>query len=167
MHILCPHCHNPIEVVKLDPREEIACPSCGSSFKLAGETSTTAWQSQGKKLGRFEILDTLGQGAFGTVYKARDTRLDRVVALKVPRAGNLGGSEDRDRFLREARSAAQLKHQSIVPLHEVGRDGDITYLVSDLVEGVTLADYLSAHSFTPKEAVDWSDGRADSQVHAS
>src|SRR5262245_53453643 len=130
MHILCPHCRNPIEVVKLHLSEEIACPSCGSSFKVATDTSTTAWQSAScQKLGRFEILDTLGRGAFGTVYKARDTQLDRVVAVKVPRAGNLGGEHDRARILREARSAAQLRHPSIVSLHEVGEEGDVAYLV--------------------------------------
>ena len=98
MHILCPHCRNPIEVVKLIPREEITCPSCGSSFRLETE-STTSWQRmRGQKLDKYELLDTVGQGAFGTVYKARDPELDRVVAVKVPRAGNLAGPHDLDRF---------------------------------------------------------------------
>src|SRR6516165_12830915 len=93
MHLLCPHCRNPIEVVKLNPREEITCPSCGSSFRLETE-STTSWQRKdGQKLGKYELLDTVGQGAFGTVYKARDPELDRVVAVKVPRAGNLASPE--------------------------------------------------------------------------
>src|SRR6266849_4375722 len=89
MHILCPHCRNLIEVVRLTPREEIACPSCGSSFHLETD-ATTAWEQRaGQKFGKFELLDAVGIGAFGTVYKARDPELDRVVALKVPRAGNL------------------------------------------------------------------------------
>jgi tRNA A-37 threonylcarbamoyl transferase component Bud32 len=144
MHILCPHCRNPIEVVKLNPREEITCPSCGSSFRLETE-STTSWQRKdGQKLGKYELLDTVGQGAFGTVYKARDPELDRVVAVKVPRAGNLAGPEELDRFLREARSVAQLRHPSIVPIHDVGQTDGVPYLVSDFVQGVTLADRLSA-----------------------
>ena len=86
MHILCPHCRNPIEVVKLNPHEEIACPSCGSSFRVESD-STTDWRGKGgQKLGKYVLLGTLSQGACGTVYKARDPELDRVVAVKVPRA---------------------------------------------------------------------------------
>jgi WD40 repeat protein len=144
MHILCPHCRNPIEVVKLSSREEITCPSCGSSFHLESD-STTGWvRGAGQKLGKFELIDVLGHGAFGTVYKARDPELDRTVALKVPRAGNLAGPQELDRFLREARSAAQLRHPSIVTVHDVGQVDGVPYLVSDFVEGVTLTDLVSA-----------------------
>jgi tRNA A-37 threonylcarbamoyl transferase component Bud32/DNA-binding beta-propeller fold protein YncE len=144
MLILCPHCRNPIELVRLNPREEIRCPSCGSSFRLESE-STTPWERRaGQKLGRFVLIDVVGQGAFGTVYKARDPELDRVVAIKVPRAGNLAGPHELDRFLREARSAAQLRHPGIVPVHEAAQSDGVPYLVSDFAEGVTLADLLSA-----------------------
>src|SRR5262245_62973798 len=136
MHILCPHCHNPIEVLKISAREEVACPSCGSSFRLETE-STTGWESvAGRKFGKFELLDTVGHGAFGTVHKARDPELDRLVAIKVPRAGNLAGPEELDRFLREARSVAQLRHPAIVSVHEVGQTDGVLFLVSDFVQGV-------------------------------
>jgi WD40 repeat protein/tRNA A-37 threonylcarbamoyl transferase component Bud32 len=105
------------------------------------------------RLGRFEILLSLGRGAFGTVYKARDPELDRTVALKVPRADSVGTGEHRDRFLREARSAAQLRHPSIVPVHEVGQIDGLPYLVSDFVPGVTLADRLTAQPLPLREAV--------------
>src|SRR5712692_5011105 len=144
MHILCPHCRNPIEIVKLSPREEIVCPSCGSSFHVETGSTTGSERTAGQKLGKFEVLETIGQGAFGTVYKARDTELDRVVAVKVPRAGNLAGPQDLDRFLREARSVAQLRHPSIVSVHEVGEADGVPYLVSDFVQGMTLTDLLSA-----------------------
>src|SRR5687767_2545581 len=86
MHLICPHCHNPIEMVELRPREEVVCPSCGSSFQL--ESSATQPLPQ-QKLGKFDLLSLVGHGAFGSVYKARDPELDRQVAIKVPRAGNL------------------------------------------------------------------------------
>jgi hypothetical protein len=89
MHLLCPHCHNPIEVVKLVPWEEIACQSCGSSFRLVEGASTNAGGDVGHTIGRFQVQKTLGQGAFGTVYMARDPELDRTVAIKVPRAGQM------------------------------------------------------------------------------
>src|SRR5262245_18868326 len=143
MHILCPHCRNLIEVVKLIPREESGCPLCGSSFRLETD-STTGWAPGGGRLGKFELLETVGQGSFGTVYKARDPELDRTVAIKVPRAGNLAGPQELDRFLREARSVAQLRHPSIVTIHEVGQTDGVPYLVSDFVQGVTLTDLLSA-----------------------
>src|SRR5262245_56533787 len=117
MHIFCPHCHSPIELIEATPHEEVNCSSCGSSFCLeAGTTSPEAPQKT-QRLGRFDILATIGQGGFGTVYKARDPELDRTVALKVPRAGNLAGVQEQDRFLREARSVAQLRHPSIVAIH--------------------------------------------------
>src|SRR5262249_46302711 len=138
--------------VKLSARDEIVCPSCGSSFRLETDSTTSDQPRPGQKLGKFELLDTVGQGAFGTVYKARDPELDRTVAVKVPRAGNLAGPQELDRFLREARSAAQLRHPSIVAVHEVGERDGLPYLVSDFVEGVTLADLLSARRPSFREA---------------
>jgi WD40 repeat protein len=143
MQIVCPHCYNRLELADL-PEGEIVCPSCGSSFRLAGYSTATAGPDAGRKLGRFVILDTVGQGAFGTVYKARDAELDRIVAIKVPRPGHVGGSSEAgDRFLREARSVAQLRHPSIVPVYEVGQEEQVPYLVSEFVQGLTLADRLT------------------------
>src|SRR5262249_30189424 len=129
--------------------------------------STTSDQPRpGHKLGKFELLDTVGQGACGTVYKARDPELDRTVAVKVPRAGNLAGPQELDRFLREARSAAQLRHPSIVPVHDVGRAGGVPYLVSDFVQGVTLADLLSARRPGFREAAELVAAVADALQYA-
>jgi WD40 repeat protein/tRNA A-37 threonylcarbamoyl transferase component Bud32 len=167
MHILCPHCKNPIEVLKLSSTEEITCAACGSSFRL-DQSSTTGWSSTaGTRVGRFEVLDTVGQGAFGTVLKARDPELDRVVAIKVPRRGNIGERpQDLDRFLREARSIAQLRHPGIVAIHEVGADDGTPYLVSDFVEGVTLADILTARLPAPREAAQLLARVAEALEHA-
>ena len=72
------------------------------------------------RLGKFELLEAVGQGAFGTVYRARDTELERIVAVKVPRSGTFATPEDKEQFVREARNAARLQHAGIVPVYEVG-----------------------------------------------
>jgi eukaryotic-like serine/threonine-protein kinase len=152
VHLLCPHCKNPIELVKVDPRAEITCTACGSSFRLDGST-TTGWTPSGKSVGRFKLLEEVGHGGFGTVFKAHDPELDRTVAIKVPRRGNIGEApQDVDRFLREARSVAQLRHPSIVSVHEVGMLDGTPYLVSDFVEGLTLSDVLTARRPPPHDA---------------
>jgi serine/threonine protein kinase len=108
--------------------------------------------------GRAELIETVGVGAFGTVYEARDAGLDRVVAIKVPRAGSLAREEDRDRFLRAAQSVAQPRHPGVVPLHEVGEHGDVPELVSDFIrrptpaERLTPAHLLTARRPAPREA---------------
>jgi tetratricopeptide (TPR) repeat protein/tRNA A-37 threonylcarbamoyl transferase component Bud32 len=100
------------------------------------------------------LLYLVGTGAFASVYKARDTELGRTVAIKVPRADSLGSSGDSDRFLREARSVAQLRHPSIVPVFEIGQDGGLPYLVSEFVHGITLADLLTGERLPPRAAAD-------------
>jgi tetratricopeptide (TPR) repeat protein/tRNA A-37 threonylcarbamoyl transferase component Bud32 len=104
------------------------------------------------RLGQFELLEAVGQGAFGTVYRARDVELDRVVAVKVPRPDHSVTPADVERFLREARSAAGLSHPGIVPVYEVGRAGAVPYIVTAYVQGVTLAEELTQHRPDPREA---------------
>jgi serine/threonine protein kinase len=92
------------------------------------------------RLDRFDLLQELGFGSFGQVFRARDTELDRVVAIKILRAGRLAGQEEVDRFVREARSAAQLKHPGIVSVYGTGQAEDGTwYLVEEFIPGQTLA----------------------------
>jgi serine/threonine-protein kinase len=129
---------------------EILCASCGARFPLEPGT-TTGWSpsEHQRMLGKFALIDLVGEGAFGTVYKARDMELGRTVAVKVPRAGNLGSRGDSDRFLREARSVAQLRHPSIVPIFEIGQDSGLPFLVSEFVHGITLTDLLTSERLPP------------------
>ena len=97
-------------------------------------------------LDRFELRSELGVGSFGYVFQAWDPRLERVVALKVQRAGNFASGEEVERFLREARSAAQLKHPSIVSLFETGQtDEGVWFLVCEFIDGDTLEKRLHDH----------------------
>ena len=155
MHVRCPHCNSPIELLDDQPLTDIVCPSCDSTFNLVdSQTQTdTLPASAGLTIGHFDVLERLGIGAFGSVWKAKDTELDRTVAIKMPRPGQVD-PRHQELFLREARAAAQLNHPSIVSVHEVGRDGDSVYIVSDYVEGVTLADWLTANRFAPREAAE-------------
>ena len=92
---------------------------------------------------RFELLGELGTGSFGYVFRAQDTDLDRTVALKLQRAGDMASDEDVARFLREARSVAQLSHPGIVSLYESGQTEDgVCFLVTEYVEGQTLEDCI-------------------------
>jgi len=106
----------------------------------------------GSRVGRFEIVEELGAGSFAHVYRALDTELQRLVALKIPRAGTLIDAGDTERFLREARSVARLQHPGIVTLHgiEALPDGSC-FLVEEYVSGPTLTKRLQQSSLTPRE----------------
>jgi len=97
----------------------------------------------GSRLGPYEIVSLLGAGGMGEVYRARDTRLDRAVAVKVLPEGFAADGPARERFDREARAIASLNHPHICTLHDVGRDGATDYLVMELLEGGTLAERLT------------------------
>lgn len=151
MNVRCPHCHNCLEVVNDDPLTEITCPSCGSQFSFHGDETMTYQPSPVRRIAHFELLNRLGVGHFGAVWMARDSELDRVVAIKIPRKGQLE-PEEAEQFLREARAAAQLKHPNIVSVHEVGRDQESIYIVSDFVRGATLSDWMTKGTLGLREA---------------
>ena len=148
----CPHCQNPVEIVTESHDDDIICPSCGSGVHLDAGRSLTWNKHRLPQIAQFELLEAVGRGAFGTVYKARDQLLQRIVAIKVPRSGVLETDEDEDRFVREARHAAQLHHSGIVAVYSVGRSDTFPYLVSEFVEGVTLSQHLTAKRYTVRGA---------------
>src|SRR6202790_2906279 len=96
----------------------------------------------GRRLGPHEILTAVGAGGMGEVYRARDTRLDRIVAIKVLPAHLADRSELRERFEREARTIASLNHPHICTLFDIGQQDGIDYMVTDYLEGETLAQRL-------------------------
>src|SRR5216683_388130 len=101
--------------------------------------------SIGDKLGPYEVLDPIGKGGMGAVYRARDTRLDRDVALKVlPQA--FATDAARERFQREARAASALNHPSICAVYDVGEAAGHPFLVMELLDGKTLREHIAAEA---------------------
>jgi hypothetical protein len=111
--------------------------------------------STGTRLGPYEIVAAIGAGGMGEVYRARDTRLGRDVALKIlPQSITLDAERLR-RFALEARAAAALNHPNIVVVHDIGTDGEVPYVVSELLDGETLRDRLRRGLLPPRKAVDY------------
>jgi eukaryotic-like serine/threonine-protein kinase len=98
--------------------------------------------TKGSKLGPYEIIDPLGAGGMGEVYRAKDTRLDREVAVKVLPSDLAANPEFKQRFEREAKTVSSLSHPHICALYDIGREDGIDYLVMELLEGETLAERL-------------------------
>jgi hypothetical protein len=105
------------------------------------------------RLGRYEIQSALGAGGMGEVYKARDTRLDRTVAIKILPESLAADPQFRDRFDREARTISQLDHPHICALHDVGEHNGTAYLVMQYLEGETLADRLKQGALAVDQAL--------------
>jgi len=151
LRVRCPQCGRLIDLGQTPGLSDIRCDSCGTRFSIVDDKAVGETAASLDRIGQFEILEKLGTGAFGTVWKARDTRLDRLVAIKTPRRGKLEPGEI-DKFLREARAAAQLRHPNIVSVFEVGREEETVYIVCDFVEGVSLAEWLAGKRVSAREA---------------
>ena len=133
----------------VDPYETVSTKSIGHSDGSALDT-----QSQpGERFGRYLVQRILGQGAFGTVYLARDEELDRLVAIKVPRRDRFHGEGDLSSFLDEARTVAKLRHPGIVSVFDVGRtDAGLPFVALAYIEGESLAHSLQSHPPSPERA---------------
>jgi len=90
------------------------------------------------RLGYYEVVEVLGRGGFGVVFKARDTKLDRIVAVKTLAQSLASSATARKRFVREAKAAAAVKHENVVGIYHVADDGPVPYLVMECVSGVSL-----------------------------
>src|SRR6187455_3075903 len=107
----------------------------------------------GTRLGPYEIVSPLGAGGMGEVYRARDTRLGRDVAIKVLPQHLSSNSEVRARFEREAKTVSSLNHPNICTLFDVGREGDTDYLVMELIDGETLAARVLRGALAPSDTL--------------
>src|SRR6058998_1506340 len=109
--------------------------------------------SPGTRLGPYEILAAAGSGGMGEVYRARDTRLDRIVAVKVLLEAVLRDPGRRQRLEREARAVSSLSHPNICTLHDVGHQDGVDYLVMEFLEGETLASRLDKGALASDQVV--------------
>ncbi len=111
--------------------------------------------SAGNKLGPYEIVSPAGAGGMGEVYKAKDTRLDRTVAIKVLPTHIAGNADLRQRFDREAKAISSLNHPNICTLHDVGHQDGIDYLVMEYLEGETLSERVKRGPLSNEELFRW------------
>ena len=138
---LGPACGHAVDTTGADPLTRVACPQCGEKVRVQ------------RSFNNFELVETLGIGGMGTVYKARDVLLDRLVALKLLR-GDLG--EDIDyatRLQQEARVAASINHPNVIQVFSTGKDHGQFYLVMELVDHGSLDDLIEQKKNLPEELV--------------
>ena len=156
----CPRCHRPIAV---DADASGPCPACllaAGFFTQPGpdvpadDAPPPTPAELAAEFPQLEIIELLGRGGMGAVYKARQRHLDRLVALKLLRPGLDADPSFAERFTREARALAQLNHPGIVTLHESGRSpGGLYFIVMEFVDGVNLRQLLAAGRLAPREAL--------------
>ena len=116
---------------------------------------------------RYEILEKIGEGGMAIVYRAMDTRLNREVAVKIVRDELFGDEEISSRFFAEAHAVAKLSHPGIVAVYDVSQTEDVSYLVMELISGITLRQYMERKHPVPwKQVLHFSRQIADALQHA-
>jgi serine/threonine protein kinase len=109
--------------------------------------------TNGQRLGSYEITGLLGKGGMGEVYRAKDTRLGRTVAIKILPRDKIMDADRKRRFMQEARAASALNHPNIVTLHDIASDGDADYLVMEYVSGKSLEKLITPKGLPLSEAI--------------
>ena len=167
MQVACPVCETKVDYATVEITDKsFYCPSCEMDVSIEGlissqlvskfDDSPTRTMTvdvlgnveiePGATIGKFEVIEEVGAGGFGSVYKARDRELDRIVAVKVPK-GAAASEINAELFLREAQLAASVRDPNIVVVHEIGKDGDRSFICSDFIDGTTLKAW--AHQTKP------------------
>jgi serine/threonine protein kinase len=137
----CSACGTAIDTSSAEPLARVTCPKCGEKIRVE------------RSFDHFVLLETLGVGGMGTVYKARDTLLDRFVALKLLRKDLGGDKEHASRLQQEARVAASVNHPNVIQVFSSGTDHEQFYIVMELVDHGTLDDLIEQRKRLPEEQV--------------
>jgi eukaryotic-like serine/threonine-protein kinase len=137
----CPACGTVIDTTNADPLARVDCPNCGEKVRVQ------------RAFNNFELVETLGIGGMGTVYKARDIQLDRLVALKLLRKDLAEEADYATRLQQEARVAASVNHPNVVQVFSSGQDHGQFYLVMELVDHGSLDDLIEQKKKLPEELV--------------
>ena len=155
--VVCPNqnCQRPYAVPDSTMGKKVRCKQCGTTFRANSASTVKSGRSLESTsklaivspplpshIGRFEVLAELGRGAFGTVYHARDPKLDRDVAIKVPQSALLEDPQFVERFLREGRAAARLNHPHIVPIFETSEGTQQTFIAAAYIQGQALSSAI-------------------------
>lgn len=153
----CPQCGTALPA----DAPEALCPACLMSGAMASNFDTVRlaappWSKGAsvRYMGDYELIEEIAAGGMGVVWKARQVKLSRVVAVKMIRGGVLAGVEEVQRFQAEAQAAANLKHPNIVGIHEVGEHEGQHYYSMDFIEGQTLADVCHGKPMNAREAAE-------------
>ena len=153
--VRCPHCHAGVELEILDNFKQVACPFCSESFRIVQRLD----RSTPVRIGKYELVEKIGMGGYGTVWQARDTELERDVAVKIVHRQTepmvIEQALSAGPEILEAKIAAKLQHPNIVSVLDFGRASDtgILYIVSELIAGQSLAEQLREGPLGPREAV--------------
>src|SRR5438045_1159850 len=137
----CPACGAAIDTTDAEPLARVICPDCAKETRAE------------RTFDHFVLLETLSVGGMGTVYKARDTLLDRFVALKLLRRDLSGESNHASRLQQEARVAASINHPNVIQVFSSGTDHGQFYVVMELVNRGSLDDFIEQRNRLPEERV--------------
>src|SRR5215470_6681207 len=137
----CPSCGMAVDTGSAEPLARVACPNCGVKIRVE------------RTFDHFVLLETLGVGGMGTVYKARDIVLDRLVALKLLRKDLCGETDHASRLQHEARVAASVSHPNVIEVFSSGTDHGQFYVVMELVDHGSLDDFIEQRGRMPEHQV--------------
>jgi len=151
----CPNCHARYEATNIQPGARVKCRKCNTVFRMPGAEEPKKDKLVGRTIGGYHILEKIGEGGIGTVYRARQLSLDREVAFKTLKPEFAANQSFVERLTREARAAAQLVHPNIVQTYDVGEDQGVHFIAMELVPGESLHDIIAREGrIDVKRAVD-------------